>query len=51
MEECLADVARGKPVSIPSTRWKLIAGVLRGTPRGLVARLSAILSHRRSKER
>lgn len=51
VEECLADVARGKPVSIPSTRWKLIAGVLRGTPRGLVARLSAILSHRRSKER
>lgn len=51
VEECLADVARGKFVSIPSTRWKLIAGVLRRTPRGLVARLSATLSRRRSKER
>ena len=51
VEECLADVARGKPVSIPSTRWKLIAAVLRSTPRGLVARLSALLSHRRNRER
>ena len=51
VEDCLRDVARGKPVSIPSTRWKLIAAVLRGTPRGVVARLSAVLSHRRNRER
>ncbi len=51
VEECLRDVARGKPVSIPSKRWKLIAAVLRTIPRGLVARLSAVLSHRRNREK
>lgn len=49
--DCLRDVARGKPVSIPSKRWKLIAAVLRTTPRGVVASLSAVLSHRRSREK
>ncbi|MGY5765454.1 SDR family NAD(P)-dependent oxidoreductase [Brachybacterium sp. DNPG3] len=51
VEECLRDVAKGRPVSIPSLRWKIISAVLRTTPRGVVARLSALLSHRRSKER
>lgn len=51
VEECLRDMARGRPVSIPSLRWKIIAAVLRATPRGVVAKLSAVLSHRRSKER
>lgn len=51
VEDCLRDVARGKPVSIPSKRWKLISAVLRTTPRGLVARLSALLSHRRNREK
>ena len=51
VEECLGDVARGKPVSVPSKRWKLIAAVLRATPRGVVARLSSVLSRRRSRER
>ncbi|WP_010532821.1 SDR family NAD(P)-dependent oxidoreductase [Brachybacterium squillarum] len=51
VEQCLRDVARGKPVSVPSLRWKLIAAVLRTTPRGVVARLSALLSHRRNRER
>ncbi|MGP9538406.1 SDR family NAD(P)-dependent oxidoreductase [Brachybacterium sp. AOP43-C2-M15] len=51
VEDCLRDVARGKPVSIPSTRWRLISAVLRATPRGLVARLSALLSHRRNREK
>ncbi|NMA76178.1 MAG: short-chain dehydrogenase, partial [Actinomycetales bacterium] len=41
----------GKPVSIPSKRWKLIAAVLRTTPRGIVATLSGVLSHRRSREK
>ena len=49
--DCLRDVARGKPVSIPSKRWRLISAVLRTTPRGLVARLSALLSHRRNREK
>lgn len=51
VEQCLRDVARGKPVSIPSRRWKLIAAVLRTTPRGVVARLSAILTRRRNREK
>ncbi|ATG50975.1 short-chain dehydrogenase [Brachybacterium vulturis] len=51
VEDCLRDVARGRPVSIPSTRWKLIAAVLRAMPRGLVARLSSLLSHRRTREK
>ena len=51
VEQCLQDVAQGKPVSIPSLRWRLIAAVLRTTPRGLVARLSALLSHRRNREK
>ena len=51
VEECLRDVARGTPVSIPSKRWRLIAAVLRTIPRGLVARLSAVLSHRRNREK
>lgn len=51
VEECLRDVARGRPVSVPSTRWKLIAAVLRATPRGLIARLSALISHRRNREK
>ncbi|GAA4521843.1 MAG: SDR family NAD(P)-dependent oxidoreductase [Brachybacterium sp.] len=51
VEDCLRDVSRGKPVSIPSKRWKGIAAVLRMTPRGLVARLSALLSHRRKREK
>lgn len=51
VSECLRDVARGKPVSIPSKRWRLISAVLRATPRGIVARLSALLSHRRSREK
>ena len=51
VEDCLRDVARGRPVSVPSKRWKLISAVLRTTPRGLVARLSALLSHRRNREK
>ncbi|PWH07928.1 short-chain dehydrogenase [Brachybacterium endophyticum] len=51
VEECLRDVARGKPVSIPGGRWKLITAVLRTTPRPLVHRISSLLSSRRSKER
>lgn len=51
VEECLRDAARGNPVSIPTTRWKIITAVLRATPRRAIARLSTVLSSRRSKER
>ncbi|MCL6422497.1 SDR family NAD(P)-dependent oxidoreductase [Brachybacterium sp. JHP9] len=51
VEECLRDVARGKPVSIPGGRWRLITAVLRTTPRPVIHRLSQILTSRRAKER
>jgi short-subunit dehydrogenase len=51
VEDCLADVARGKSVSTPQLRWKLISGVLRALPRPMVHRISGLLTHRRSKER
>jgi short-subunit dehydrogenase len=51
VEQCLADVAKGRPVSIPGGRWKLITAVLRTTPRPIVHRISSLLSSRRSKER
>ncbi|MBK0331875.1 SDR family NAD(P)-dependent oxidoreductase [Brachybacterium halotolerans subsp. kimchii] len=50
-EQGLKDVAKGKAVSIPGGRWKLITALLRSLPRPLVHRLSSLLSSRRSKER
>ena len=50
-EECLRDVARGRPVSIPGGRWRLITAVLRTTPRPVIHRLSSLLTTRRAKER
>jgi short-subunit dehydrogenase len=47
----LKDVAKGRAVSIPGGRWKLITALLRSLPRPLVHRLSSLLSSRRSKER
>lgn len=51
VEECLRDVGRGKLVSVPTTRWSIITAVLRSAPRPVIAKLSAVLSSRRSKER
>ena len=38
--EALSDAARGKPVSIPSTRYKVLVAVARLLPNGLAARLA-----------
>ncbi|WP_058234675.1 SDR family NAD(P)-dependent oxidoreductase [Devriesea agamarum] len=51
VEECLADVARGKVISIPGRRYKVMIALLRHAPRRLVRKLSAKLSDRRARER
>jgi short-subunit dehydrogenase len=51
VEDCLRDVARGKPVSIPQLRWKLITSALRSLPRPVVHTISTLLTSRRDKER
>ena len=38
--EALTDAARGKPISIPSTRYKVLVAVARLLPNGLAARLA-----------
>lgn len=50
VEHCLRDVARGKTVSTPLIRWKVIATGLRLLPRGAVHRISGLLSSRRKHE-
>lgn len=51
VEQCLRDAAKGRAVSVPTLRWKLIAWVIRRIPRNYVAGLSALLTSRRDKER
>ena len=48
--ECLADIERGRVVSIPQHRWSAIVGILRIAPRPLVRTLSAALSSARRNE-
>lgn len=50
VEECLRDVVRGKTLSVPLLRWKIIAAGLRAAPRPLIHRLSALLTSRRNGE-
>jgi uncharacterized protein len=38
VSESLRDVARGKSVSVPSLRYKLVVGLSRAVPAGLLAR-------------
>lgn len=51
VEECLRDVARGKSVSVPSTRFKVIATFLRIIPRPLVHWITRETIARRNAER
>lgn len=48
--DCLADVARGRVVSVPMVRWKAILGLLRHAPRPFVRRVSRALSSARRNE-
>lgn len=50
VEECLRDVARNKVISIPSRRFEVLVALARIAPRRAIHRISALLSHRRSKE-
>ncbi len=44
---CLADVARGKVLSVPTVRYRAVTGVLRHAPRSLVRKISSAISHSR----
>ncbi len=50
VEECLRDVARGRTVSVPQLRWKVIVSALRAAPRPVIHRLSHLLTSRRNRE-
>ncbi|MGD9987692.1 SDR family NAD(P)-dependent oxidoreductase [Pseudonocardia sp.] len=47
VDDCLADLARGRVVSVPSRQYKTIVGVADVLPRGVVRRLAARMSRRR----
>lgn len=47
VEECLADLAKGKVVSVPSAQYKAIVGVLDVLPRPLMRRFAAAFATRR----
>lgn len=49
--EALADAARGKVISVPSLRYKVLAGALRVLPGGLMRSISSAISGRRSTRR
>lgn len=45
---CLRDVDRGKVISIPTVRYKVLVGLLRHAPKGAVRSVSAAISSSRS---
>lgn len=47
VEECLADFARGRVVSVPSAQYKAIVGLFDVLPRPLLRRLGAAVAGRR----
>lgn len=51
VDECLKDVARGKTISIPSGRFKLLAFLARVAPRSILHRVSAWFTARRNREK
>lgn len=46
---CLRDVARGRVVSIPTRRYRVVAGLARHAPRVLVRRVSRAISNARHR--
>ena len=51
VEEALDDVARGKVLSVPTRRYRLLAFLLRHLPRPAVRRISGLVASARQKER
>ena len=49
VRECLRDVDRGRVISIPSIRYRLLSWLLRHLPRGTVRAVSRRISLSRSK--
>ena len=49
VRECLDDVARGRVVSVPSRRYKILVGMLQVTPHALVRRFSGPLNRARRR--
>ena len=51
VEEALDDVARGKVLSMPTKRYRLLGFALRHLPRSAVRRISGLVASARQKER
>ncbi|MFW6188653.1 MAG: SDR family NAD(P)-dependent oxidoreductase [Actinomycetota bacterium] len=51
VEEALDDVARGKVLSVPTRRYRLLAFLLRHLPRPAVRRISGLVASARQRER
>jgi len=51
VRQCLRDAARGRTVSVPSVRYRLIGGFLRHAPRAVPRGISAYILARRRNER
>jgi short-subunit dehydrogenase len=49
VEECLADLARGKVVSVPSPQYKVLAALIDLLPRPVLRRLLAVGERRRGE--
>ncbi|MBD2759304.1 SDR family oxidoreductase [Yimella sp. cx-573] len=50
VRDCLADVAKGKVVSVPGPQYKLITSLLRVAPRSIVRKPKLVRRHRPNKE-
>jgi len=48
VDACLADVRRGRVISVPSARYKVVVAVSRLAPRGLVRRVTGAMARRRT---
>ena len=51
VRDCLADVARGRVVSVPGRQYQLIVGALAVVPRGVVRRVTGLLAEQRRTRR
>jgi hypothetical protein len=49
VDDCLADVRRGRVVSVPSKRYKTVAFAVRHLPRAWVRRGSSLVSMSRNR--
>lgn len=49
VRDCLADVDKGKVVSVPGLQYKIITTVLRAAPRPLIRRGRLATAHRPQK--